>query len=124
EVDLLVQRPALQGDPAGIGFMPEPAAAIRAEGTAQLAAAVGVAGPVFRLALGDFEPLGRHLDPDAEGGGRLVSAFAAMAARDRPRCSTMPVAHGTALAATGHHPPLRPITMISRASGVKGARFQ
>src|SRR5262245_20321447 len=81
--------------------MPDARAAVCAEGAAEAPAAVGRPGPEFRRAARYPQPRARHLQRHAEGRGRLLLAFPAVADIERDRLAGALVAQRAALASAG-----------------------
>src|SRR6185312_203527 len=107
EVHRFVERAGLDAEIVAVErLVPQPRAAIGAQGAADAPPAVGAAGPEFRRALRDADGARRHGQRHAEGGCRLVPAFGAVADIERQRFGIALVAHRAALAATAFHPSL------------------
>src|SRR4051812_23873498 len=102
-IDRIVERSPFytQRLARAVSFVPEPRATIRAEGTMPGPAAVGLARPASGRALRQAEIGGADEHGDAEGGGGLLAAFAAMADIDPHRRTGDLIANRTALTAAG-----------------------
>ncbi len=105
DIGRFVQRSALDADrlrPAHV-LMPEPRAAVRAEGAFDPPTAVGRASPEFWRALRHTQTLARDYEGNAKCRGRLSLAFPAMTDIKRGRFSLAFIPHLAALASAGSH---------------------
>src|SRR5882757_7523697 len=119
QIDRFVQRATLYADRlcGAAPLMPQPGPTVRAKSAIQRVTRVGRSRPKLGRAPRQAKRCARHDDRNAEGGGRLLPAFLAMAYIEFKRAARKLIADRAALATAARNAAARPLLSIGYLAG-------